>query len=355
MDVSQIPADVLLVLGLLLLLLFGLIAWRQKQKKRPTAVSPAAPPTARSRPARSLIYLLKLGGFGLFSFLVIDLVLTVYLSYQTVLEDIAPAPSQVEIPPDFQVPVQEITFAGGDDLTLAGWYVPPQNGAVIILLHGYGGNRQDMIWHAQQLYEAGYGLLLYDERASGESEGSQRTFGWRDPADVGGAIRYLQSKPDVNANQIGIVGCSIGGQIALQAAAAQPQIQAVWADGAAAVRARDLPPPNHPILFLTRPSNYLMDWMLAQKLDMPLPPAMIDLIGGMVETPITLVAGGTPHPLFGPEAQLQQRFAAFAGKNTDVWVIEEAFHCDGPAYRPEEYAGRMVAFFDNALRPQEER
>lgn len=346
MDVSQIPTDVLLVLVLLLLALFGLIAWRQR---RQAAISPTAPPTARSRPVRLLIYLLKLGGFGLFSFLVIDLALTVYLSYQTVLEDIAPAPSQVEIPPGFQVPVQEITFAGGDNLTLAGWYVPPKNGAVIILLHGYGGNRQDMIWHAQQLYEAGYGLLLYDERASGESEGSQRTVGWRDPVDVGGAIRYLQSKPGVNVNQIGIVGCSIGGQIALQAAAAQPEIQAVWADGAAAVRARDLPPTNHPILFLTRPSNYLMDWLLAQKLDMSLPPAMIDLIGGIEETPITLVAGGTSHPLFGAEAQLQQRFAAFAGKNTEVWVIEEAYHCDGPAYRPDEYAERMVFFFDAAF------
>jgi pimeloyl-ACP methyl ester carboxylesterase len=231
---------------------------------------------------------------------------------------------------------------------MAAWYVPSQNGSVIILLHGYGTTRTAMTWHAERLYEAGYGLLMYDERASGESEGEQRSYGWQDAVDVGGAIRYLQSKPELNQGQIGIVGCSVGGQIALQGAAYYPQIQAVWADGAATIRAKDMLPKTHPILLLARPSSYLIDWMMAQKLEMTLPSAIIEIIG-TIDKPIMLVAGGTPLPLYGAESEIQARFASFAAENTEVWVIDEAVHCDGPQHRPEEYGARLVAFFDDAL------
>jgi len=39
-----------------------------------------------------------------------------------------------------------------------------------------------------------------------------------------------------------------------------------------------------------------------------------------------------------------------AGAHTQEWVIPEALHCDGPDLRPQEYAGRLVEFFDSALR-----
>src|SRR5574341_858833 len=31
-----------------------------------------------------------------------------------------------------------------------------------------------------------------------------------------------------------------------------------------------------------------------------------------------------------------------------ILSIPEAMHCDGPAYRPDEYAERMIEFFDTA-------
>jgi len=67
---------------------------------------------------------------------------------------------------------------------MAGWFIPSRNYATIILLHGYGGSRTAMIWHAEQLVEAGYGVLMYDERASGKSEGTHRSYGWEDTRDL---------------------------------------------------------------------------------------------------------------------------------------------------------------------------
>lgn len=349
-SVSQIPFDILAVLGVLLLALFG-IAYGAKRRQSNTAVPPDASPAKPKRPLpiRILFYVLRLTLFGIFAFLVIDVILTVYLSYQTVDGELAPAHHAVEIPSDLMLPVEEITFEGGDDLTMAGWYVPPQNGSVIILLHGYGGDRSWMIWHGEQLYEAGYGLLMYDERASGESEGEQRSYGWQDPADVVGALQFLRGKPEVDGDRIGIAGCSMGAQIALQGAAYNPAIQAVWADGSATIRAKDIPFRWNPIYMLVFPSNYLIDWLMMQKLDMELPPAMIDIIDDIAPRPIMLVGGGQPHPIFGTEGQRMERLAEFAGENAEVWIIEEATHCDGPNLFPDEYAARMVSFFDEAF------
>ena len=39
------------------------------------------------------------------------------------------------------IPHEEITFKTTDGLILSGWYVPPKNGAVVILLHPYYANR----------------------------------------------------------------------------------------------------------------------------------------------------------------------------------------------------------------------
>ena len=348
--VLPIPIDILAVLVLLVLALFGIAYW-VKKRERDTAVSPDTSLPKQKRPwlLRATIYTLKLVLFGIFAFLVIDVILTVYLSYQTVVDELAPADHAVETPSDLTLPIEEITFVGGDNLTMAGWYVPPQNGTVIILLHGYGGNRSWMAWHAEQLYEAGYGLLMYDERASGESDGDQRSYGWRDPSDVAGALHFLQNKAEVDVERVGIAGCSIGGQIALQGAAYNPEIQAVWADGSATIRAKDIPFKWNLIYMLVFPSNYLIDWLMTQKLDMEIPPGLIDIIDDIAPRPIMLVGGGQPHPLFGAEGERMERFADFAGENAEVWIIEDATHCDGPTLFADEYARRMVSFFDNAF------
>jgi predicted alpha/beta-fold hydrolase len=197
-----------------------------------------------------VLYLLRLLGFGLAAFLLVSLAIMVYRNWVSLQAETAPAPSQVEIPADLSFEVEEVSFLSEDGLRIVGWYVPPENGALVILLHGYSSNRTAMIWHAEQLTKAGYGVLMYDERASGESEGEYRSFGWEDARDVGGALAFLSRKPDAGTDKIGIAGCSIGGQISLQGAAYYPQIGAVWADGPSSIRAQDISKPTNPIYAL---------------------------------------------------------------------------------------------------------
>ncbi len=339
---AAVPIDNLLLIAGLFLLILLATAWGVQRRKEPTAV-PA------SRIWRGARYGWRLATFALSAFILIGGAVLVYVDYQMVASDIAPAPSIVTIPDELTIPVEEIRFPSDDGLTLTGWFAPSQNGATIILLHGYSSNRASMSWHAQTLYDAGFGILMYDERASGESEGDRRSFGWEDPVDVAGALTFLNGRPETKADQIGIAGCSIGGQIALQGAAYSPEIGAVWADGPSVIRAKDTQPPHNWATVFLFLSGYIVDWMYTNRSDIPPPAAMLDIIGTIAPRPVVLVSGGKPHPFFGEESLRVSRFAEYAGENSALWVIDEAYHCDGPAWQPEEYAQRMVHFFLSAF------
>jgi len=275
-------------IGLMLVLITGMlvIVWVTRRKVRGDC------PVEKKK--RGWFYFLKLVAFTALSLIIVVFSTTVFVSYMSALEDMRPGPSQVDIPPNLPFTVEEVTFPGGDGLRMAGWYVPPQNGATVILLHGYGKTRTAMLWHAEVLVQAGYGVLMYDERASGESEGDHRSYGWEDPADVSGALDYLDGLPRTEPNKIGIAGCSLGGQIALQGAVKYPQIAAVWADGPSGVTTSDMKLPPGWFSLLVTPTNHVVDWLTALKLGIKIPPALIDTIGTIEPRPVMLVAGGRP-------------------------------------------------------------
>jgi len=309
-----------------------------------------APKTLGGRIRFAFLYILRIVGVGLGAFLAVALGVMIERNIYALITETMPAPSEVNIPPDLPFDVEEVKFEGGNGLMMAGWKIPSQNGVTIILLHGYGGNRTSMLWHAEQLVHAGYGVLMYDERASGESEGLRRSYGWEDPHDVQGAISFIEMETRDNFERIGIMGCSIGAQIALQSAAYYPELEAVWADGPSSVRARDLPPPKNPIMALIILGNYSLDWMFEIKLGMDAPTPLIEIIAGIAPRRIMLVGGGQQQPLLGSEAEMMiPQYARFAGSNAQTWIIPEAVHCDGPLRRPAEYAEQMVKFFDTSF------
>ena len=49
------------------------------------------------------------------------------------------------------------------------------------------------------LVRHGYGVLLYDSRGRGHSEGSPNGYGWDWREDVAGAMAFLKGQPEVDA------------------------------------------------------------------------------------------------------------------------------------------------------------
>src|SRR5205823_14789780 len=109
-------------------------------------------------------------------------------------------------------PYEAVSFEAGDGLRLDGWFVPSRNGAAVIVYPGKKGTQN----HARMLVRHGYGVLVFDRRGEGTSEGDPNALGWGFDRDLKGALAFLRGRPDVDANRIGGLGLSVGGEALLQ-------------------------------------------------------------------------------------------------------------------------------------------
>lgn len=127
----------------------------------------------------------------------------------------------------FKIPYQNVDLITEDSVRLSAWYTPPRKGGVVILLaHGYGDNRPE--WIHALLARKGYGVLSWDARAHGESDGEISTIGYLEVLDVRAALDYVLAQPGVE--HVGAWGGSMGGATLIRAAAAFPEIEAVFID-----------------------------------------------------------------------------------------------------------------------------
>ncbi len=94
---------------------------------------------------------------------------------------------------------ENVSFETSDGLTLHGWYVRSRNGAAVIAFPGRKGPQRQ----ARMLIRHGYGVLLFDRRGEGASDGDPNAFGWGGAKDVDAAVAFLRGRPDVRGGRIG--------------------------------------------------------------------------------------------------------------------------------------------------------
>jgi pimeloyl-ACP methyl ester carboxylesterase len=279
-----------------------------------------------------------LGGITL-GYIIIEIVYVVSIT--------KPAPSTVGDPPQTteEIVFQPVSlFNEEDNIYLSGWYVPSKNRAAIILLHGFGNNRLAMRSRAEVLARHGYGVLLYDLRGHGESQGDVRAFGWEDVSDVQAALQFLSNCEEVDAERIGILGFSVGGQIAIRATAEYEQIKAIIADDPGFVTVDDAPTPTNTKQRLM----YLVSWLDGRLVSLwtgiPIPPGVTAVMGEIPPRPILFIDTGQ-----GEARVLVRHFYEVADEPKELWEISETFHGGQFDARPEEYEEKMITFFNNAL------
>ena len=86
-----------------------------------------------------------------------------------------------------------VHFTASDGVELEGWYRPSRNGASVLVVSGGGSNRMEPLRHAKMLERQGYGVLVYDPRGIGNSEGTLNSYGWGWEKDVDAALDYLDA------------------------------------------------------------------------------------------------------------------------------------------------------------------
>lgn len=250
-------------------------------------------------------------------------------------------------PTHLGVTYEDVTLTSQDGVKLSGWYIPSRNKAAVILLHGHGGNRLAVVHQAEALLQAGYGILMYDLRAHGSSGGRRFARSQAAVDDVLAAVAYLSKRPEINAGGIGVMGLSVGGLFALQAAAQTVAIRAVVGEGTSPAVLKDVPPPNTwwrwPGYWQQRMYMYLAERLARQG---PLP-ANLSVVSRLDGRPLLLIAVGR-----GGEYAMLQRLADGA-KTAELWHIPEARHAHGWHERSDEYNHRLVRFFDAALTRQD--
>ena len=138
------------------------------------------------------------------------------------------APNRPQTPqPPFPYASEDVTFPNdGAGITLAGTLTLPEGTGpfpAVVLLTGSGAQDRDetifdhkpfAVW-ADALTRRGIAVLRYDDRGVGGSGGGGPNETTADFAtDAGAAIAFLQTRPEIDADRIGLMGHSEGGAIA---------------------------------------------------------------------------------------------------------------------------------------------
>ena len=237
------------------------------------------------------------------------------------------------------IPYQEIKLITKDGVTLSAWYTPPQNGKVILLAHGLGGNRPAgfHVMFAQH----GYGVVSWDFRAHGTSGGDFSSLGYYEQLDVEAALDYALSQPGVE--HVGAWGQSLGAAIVILAAAKRPEIEAVVADSSFPTL-EDALRVGIPLEFMEPLVIGLYEFHSGIRVDNVRP---VDVIGQISPRAVFIIDGwqGGAIAMNSPN-----RLYDAAKLPKEIWVEKGVPHMGMNGFDPALYEQKVMDFFEKYLR-----
>jgi uncharacterized protein len=236
---------------------------------------------------------------------------------------------------------EDVSFTTSDGLRLEGWFVPSRNGATVIAFPGRSGPQK----HTRMLVRHGYGVLLFDRRGEGASEGDPNTFGWVGDRDLHAAAAYLQSRPDVDPERIGAIGLSVGGEMLIHAAAHSDAFKAIVSEGASGQSIRD-----HFVNTSTLDAilGYSAVTAATAVFTSTLPPVSL-------KSEVPKIAPNAAFFVYGEKGQggsevkPNHGYYAAAGEPKRLWEVPNGQHIAGITTEPAEYERRVVGFLDEHL------
>lgn len=249
----------------------------------------------------------------------------------------------------YNLKVEIISFLTLDKIKIVGSYIKGYKQSTIILLHGYGRSKEQMLPQALFLNKAGYNILMFDFRASGESGGKYITFGHRERRDLDGAIKYLKERRDVDTTKLGILGFSMGGAVALMKAGDYPEIKAIVISSTYA-RFKTIIWQNFKRYlkgFPFFPLGYVTLWVIKFRTGISfLQINPIFYLKKLKEKPLFLI-----HGAHDKKAPIQNAMEIYkkAPWLEQFWFVKHADHDDLYEVTKEEYKEKVLTFFNKHL------
>ena len=211
----------------------------------------------------------------------------------------------------------------------------------MLVVPGGGSNRMGPLRHAKMLERLGYGVLVYDARGLGHSEGTPNSYGWDWDTDVDAALAFLKRRDEVDPARIGALGLSTGADMAVDAAGRRSDLAAVVADGTAAIGYRDIEE------YTSKTLERAPMWVLFKSIEVVRAgsPPKVSLADRMAASraPQLLIAAGKPEKEWG------ELYDRAGGELCEVWYLPRASHTAALRQYPDAYEARVKAFFAKHL------
>ena len=147
-----------------------------------------------------------------------------------------PASAITRTPANAGLAFDPVAFATTEaaEARLKGWWIPAEPGAryarfTVLYLHGKDGNLSDSVDAVTALHAAGLNVFAFDYRGYGQSQFQRPSEArWREDADW--AIQYLTGTRHVAPGSVVLDGRDLGANMALEVAAAHPELAGVVLD-----------------------------------------------------------------------------------------------------------------------------
>ena len=247
-------------------------------------------------------------------------------------------------PADHGLAYEDVTFDTPAGVELSAWYIPTQNGAAVITVHGAGNNRATVMDKAVLLAKHGYGVLMVDLEGFGDSEGRGNAFGWVGARDVHATVAYLMNRPGVDPERIGGIGHSMGGEVLLQASGESPHLKAIVAEGASGRTAADFAELDDGWFEAIVPFHVVIGTTMRLISGEDTPPPLKETVQKIGPRRVLLIAASVTE-----ETELGALYLELGGPSFEMWTIPESRHVGAHDLHPQEYEERVIAFFDGAL------
>ncbi len=266
---------------------------------------------------------------------------------------------------------ERITFRAYDNLNLCGMFLFGDHGGrpkgMVIFAHEFSSDLYSCARYCRPLLAAGYDVFSFDFRGHGESKGEPdyQPRQWpsdREVNDMLGAIAWVENWLEQQGRpvEVGIFGISRGAGAGILASQHNPAVKAIITDGAfssdttlehfmkrwafifAKVR---FVYENHPPQFW-RFLRWLLFRECRRKLNCVFPSVRKALMRMQAPRPMLFIHGERDSCIPVEQSQL---LCDLAPGPKSLWVVPKAKHNQSVVVRPEYYAARTVAFFDEYL------
>ena len=257
-----------------------------------------------------------------------------------------------ETPASYKADFRDVEFQTSDGVKISGWLMPSRGKrATIIYSHGLFRSRRELLERAADLWQLGYGALLYDSRNHGDSGKARVSFGYNERLDAEAAVRFLREELHTQ-DRIALFGISMGAATALLAAAETPDVAAVISDSSF-LSFKDTV--NHHVrLFLGLPAfplsnelRYLIEWRASfdgSGLD------ALDAVKRIGDRPALFIAAA--HDKRMPPDIAQKLYEASASSKRDLLVVDgPGSEIHGHAYQADRklYIEKVARFLESAI------